>query len=115
MNLQPNPGQFVTASTAEGMLIIHGSPVTLSWVPRDVVNDAYNVGGIVIVGTFDSVDAARAIATERYSASPEEWQVSDVLPFDIGAGIATEVHTPEIVGHKIVRHDTHWKQLTDQL
>ncbi|MDQ1468961.1 MAG: hypothetical protein QOJ99_441 [Bryobacterales bacterium] len=109
MNPQTSPGKYLTASTPEGMLIIHGSPVTLGWVPRDVVNDAYNVGGIVIVGTFDSVDAARAIGAERYSASPEAWQVTDVLPFDIGPGTRTEVHTPEIDGHKIVRHGIRWK------
>ena len=50
------PGRYLTATTEDGMLIIHGSPPTLSWVPRDVVNDALNVGGIVTVGAFDSVN-----------------------------------------------------------
>jgi hypothetical protein len=105
MTSEFKPDQFLTARTSEGMLIIHGSPVTLSWVPRDVVNGAYNVGGIVVVGTFETIEAAKAVAREQHSASSEDWRISDTLPFDA----VTEVHTPEIEGHRIVRHDIHWK------
>ena len=89
------------------MLIIHGSPITLSWVPRDVVNDAFNVGGIVMVGTFDSVEEAKNVAKERHSV--RDWQISDSLPFDIGGDTETEIHTPDIDGHKLVRHGIRWK------
>ncbi len=109
MTFQGNSGQYLTASTGEGMLIIHSSPITLSWVPRDVVNDAYNVGGTVMVGTFDSVDEAKNAAKEQHSVPFEDWQVSDALPFDIGGKTRTEIHTPEIDGHKLVRHGIRWK------
>ncbi len=89
------------------MLIIHGSPITLSWVPRDVVNDAFNVGGIVIVGTFDSVEEAKNAAKEQHSV--RDWQISDSLPFDSGGDTETEIHTPDIDGHKLVRHGIRWK------
>ena len=85
------------------MSIIHGSPVTLSWVPRDVMNDSLNVGGIVTVGTFDSIDAAKKAAKEQHSVAAEDWQVSDNLPFG-GGDTETEIHTPDIDGHKLLRH-----------
>ena len=101
--------QYLTAATDAGLLIIHSSPVTLSWVPRDVVNDAYNVGGSVAVGTFDSLDEAKRAAQEQYSGSIENWQATDVLPFDIGGQAQTEIHTPEIDGHNFARHGIRWK------
>jgi hypothetical protein len=101
--------RYLTATTASGLLIIHSSPVTLSWVPRDVVNDVYNVGGTVTVGTFDSLDEAKQTAREQYSTRPEDWQSSDLLPFESGAGMQTEIHTPEIDGHHLVRHGIRWK------
>ena len=94
---------YLTANTEEGMLIIHGSPITLSWVPRDVVNDSLNVGGIVTVGTFDSVEEAKKAAKEQHSIAVEDWQVSDRLPFD-NRDTETEIHTPDIDGHKLLRH-----------
>lgn len=94
---------YLTANTEDGMLIIHGSPITLSWVPRDVVNDSLNVGGIVTVGTFDSIDAAKKAAKEQHSIAVEDWQVSDSLPFD-RRNAETEIHTPDIDGHKLLRH-----------
>ena len=101
--------QYLTAATEAGLLIIHSSPATLSWVPRDVVNDAYNVGGIVVVGAFESLDEAKRAAQEQYSVSIEDWQATDVLPFDIGGQTQTEIHTPEIDGHNIARHGIRWK------
>jgi hypothetical protein len=101
--------QYLTAATDAGLLIIHSSPATLSWVPRDVVNDAYNVGGIVTVGPFDTLDEAKRAAQEQYSASIENWRATDVLPFDIGGQTQTEVHTPEIDGHNFARHGIRWK------
>src|SRR5438270_4295473 len=101
MNPETSPGQYLTASTADGILIIHSSPPTLSWVPLDIVNHSYNVGGIVVVGTFENVDQAKAVARDQYSASPEAWQLTDILPFDTGTGTETELHTPDIDGHKI--------------
>jgi hypothetical protein len=101
--------QYLTAVTDAGLLIIHSSPATLSWVPRDVVNDAYNVGGIVTVGAFDSQDEAKRAAQEQYSVSIENWQATDVLPFDIGGQTQTEIHTPEIDGHNFARHGIRWK------
>lgn len=103
-----NTGEYLTAITAEGILVIHGSPFTLSWVPHDVINDAYNLGGIVTVGTFDSTDDAKRVAKEQYSAPLEEWRISDRLPFDMKR-TRTEVHTPEIDGHKVIRHGIRWK------
>lgn len=91
------------------MLVIHSSPVTLSWIPRDIVNHVYNPGGTVAVGTFDSVDAAKHAANEQYSAAIDNWQVSDISPFDSSAGIGTENHTPDVDGHHIRRHGIHWK------
>ena len=108
MKSQTNTGECLTATTADGMLVIHGSPITLSWVPRDVVNEAYNFGGIVTVGTFDSTDDAKRVAKEQHSIPFEEWLVTDYLPFEIN-GMRTEVHTPEIDGHKVLRHGTRWK------
>jgi hypothetical protein len=90
------------------MLILHSSPITLSWVPRDVVNDAYNFGGTVTVGTFDSIDDAKRAAKEQYSVPVEDWRVSDLLPSDINH-TRTEIHTPEIDGHKVTRHGIRWK------
>jgi hypothetical protein len=109
MTFQGNPGQYLTATTEDGMLIIHSSPITLSWIPRDVVNNAYNVGGTVMVGTFGSVDEAKNAANEQRSVPLEGWQVSDVLPFDIGGKNQSEIHTPDIDGHKLVRHGIRWK------
>jgi hypothetical protein len=100
-------GRYLTATTEAGLLIIHSLPLTLSWVPRDVVNDAYNVGGTVAVGTFENVEEAKQVARERYSVSVEQWQVSDSLPFDSGDDM--EIHTPEIDGHNLVRHGIRWK------
>lgn len=108
MTSHNNTGECLSAVTAEGMLIIHSSPVTLSWVPRDVINDAYNFGGIVTVGTFESTDDAKRAAEEQYSVAAEEWRVSEVLPFDMNR-THTEIHTPEIDGHKLVRHGIRWK------
>jgi hypothetical protein len=108
MTFHGNPGQYLTASTGDGMLIIHSLPVTLSWVPRDVVNDAYNVGGTVMIGTFDSVEEAKNAAQKEHSVPMEDWQVSDALPFDI-RDTRTETHTPEIDGHKLIRHGIRWK------
>ena len=85
------------------MLVIHGSPVTLSWVPRDVVNDSLNVGGIVTVGTYDSVDDAKTVAKEQHSVAVEDWQISDSPPLGSDAA-ETEIHTPDIDGHKLLRH-----------
>lgn len=101
--------EYLTAATEAGLLIIHGSPPTLSWVPRDVVNDAYNVGGIVTVGAFDSLEEAKRAAQEQHSVSIEDWQATDVLPFDNGGQTQTEIHTPEIDGHNIARHGIRWK------
>ena len=108
MTPQSNPGPYLTASTGEGMLIIHGSPVTLSWVPRDVVNESLNVGGIVTVGTFNSVEEAKKAAKEQHSMAVDDWQVSDNLPFGSG-DTATEIHTPDVDGHKLLRHGIRWK------
>jgi hypothetical protein len=109
MSFQNDLGQYLTATTEAGLLIIHSSPTTLSWVPRDVVNDAYNLGGTITVGTFDSLDEAKLAAREQYSVPIEDWQLGDVLPFDIGGETRTEIHTPEIRGHKLVRHGIRWK------
>jgi hypothetical protein len=103
-----NTGESLTAVTADGLLIIHSSPLTLSWVPRDVVNDAYNFGGIVTVGTFGSIDEAKEAAEERYSVSFQEWRFSDVLPSE-RSRTRSEIHTPEIDGHKVLRHSIRWK------
>ena len=103
-----NAGECLTAATVDGMLIIHSSPVTLSWIPRDVINNAYNFGGTVTVGTFDSTDDAKRAAKEQYSVQVGEWLVSDHLPFE-GNHDRSEIHTPEIDGHKLIRHGIHWK------
>lgn len=102
-----NSGECLTAVTSDGMLVIHSSPFTLSWIPRDVINDAYNFGGVVTVGTFDSIEDAKQAGQERYSVSLERWQVSDYRDVERSRG-RTEVHTPEIDGHKIGRHDIRW-------
>ena len=104
MTSHSNTGECLTAVTADGMLMIHSSPITLSWLPRDVINDAYNYGGIVTVGTFDSVDDAKDAAKQRYSVSFEEWRVSDEIN-----SRRSEIHTPEIDGHKLLRHGIRWK------
>jgi hypothetical protein len=109
MSFHNNLGRYLTAATESGLLIIHSSPTTLSWVPRDVVNDAYNVGGTVTVGTFESPEEARQAAGEQYSVPIEAWQLGDVLPFDIGGKTRTEIHTPEIDGHHLLRHGIRWK------
>lgn len=108
MTSQNGPVSYLTASTAEGILIIHSLPITLSWVPLDDVNDAYNVGATVTIGSFDSVDDAKHTAREQHSVPLEDWRASDLLPFD-AAGIRTEIHTPEIDGHTVIRHGIHWK------
>lgn len=109
MSIHSDVGRYLLSANEAGLLIIHSSPITLSWVPRDVVNDAYNAGGIVTVGTFDSMDEAKRAASEQYSAAIEDWQASDVLPFDTGGQSQTEIHTPDIDGHNFVRHGIRWK------
>jgi hypothetical protein len=104
MTPQSNLGPYLTATVKEGILIIHGSPITLSWVPRDVVNESLNVGGIVTVGAFDSVEKAKKAAKEQHSVAVEDWQISDSLPFDISGDTETEIHTPDIDGHKLLHH-----------
>jgi hypothetical protein len=37
------------------------------------VNDALNVGGIVTVGTIDSVEQAKNAARDQYSVPLEDW------------------------------------------
>jgi hypothetical protein len=101
------PLDFV-ATTADGLLFIHGLPPTLSWVPRDAENGAYNAGGIITVGTLGSVDEAKDAARERYGMALDGWRISDVSPLD-SLGAQTENHVPEIEGHKLMRHDIHWK------
>jgi len=100
--------RYLTATTESGMLIIHSLPITLSWVPRDIINDALNAGGIVTVGTFETVDEAKSAAAQQYPVVSEQWQASDALPFDIGES-ETEIHTPDIDGHNFVRHGIRWK------
>jgi hypothetical protein len=102
-----NTDECLTAVTGDGMLMIHSSPITLSWVPRDVINNAYNYGGIVTVGTFDSIEDARHAAKERYSVSFQEW-CGNVLPSEMSR-TRTEIHTPDIHGHKALRHGIRWK------
>jgi hypothetical protein len=109
MSSPTDGGPFLTATTESGVLIIHPSPITLSWIPLDVVNKAYNVGGTVTVGTFDSLDEAKRVASEQYSVAVDNWQVTDVLPFDSGDGTKTENHTPDIDGHNFIRHGIRWK------
>jgi hypothetical protein len=101
-------GEYLIATTADGVAIIHGSPVTLSWVPRDIINNVYNFAGTVTVDSFDSTDDAKRVARERYSVPFEEWRSSDRLPFETNH-IGTEVHTPEVDGHKVIRHGARWK------
>lgn len=109
MSIHSDQGRYLISVTEAGLLIIHSSPATLSWIPRDLLNDAYNVGGIVTVGTFDNIDEAKRAAKDQYSAGIEDWQMSDVLPFDMGGETQTETHTPDIDGHNFVRHGIHWK------
>ena len=101
--------EFLTANIAGGLLIIHGLPATLSFVPLDALNDAYNVGGTVTVGVFDCVDQACRAATQQYPVSPEQWEWSAALPFAHESGMRTEVHVPQVEGHKILRHGHRWK------
>ena len=101
--------EFFTAYIAGGLLIIHGLPATLSFVPRDTQNNAYNVGGTVTVGVFDDVDQAIQAAAQQYPVSPEQWGWSAALPFEFESGMRTEVHVPEVDGHKILRHGHPWK------
>jgi hypothetical protein len=109
MSSQAHEGRYLTAITEPGIVIIHASSITLSWVPRDVVNDAYNLGGMVTVGTFDTVDEAKEAATEKYSIGPDSWEVCDSLPFDSDPQTGTEDHVPEIDGHHVIRHGIRWK------
>ena len=102
-------GQYLTATTESGMLIIHSLPITLSWVPRDVLNNAYNVGGTVTVGTFEGLDEAKHAASEQYSVLPSSWEARDVLPFESGNRTKTQNHSPEIDGHNFIRHGIRWK------
>ena len=108
MRDQSSTGEFLTATTPDGMLIIHNLPITLSWVPRDVVNNVYNFGGIVTIGTFDSTEDAKRVAKEQHSVPFEEWRVVDYVEFERNLS-RVEVHTPDIDGHKLVRHNTRWK------
>lgn len=108
MTSHNNTAESLTAVTSDGILIIHGSPVTLSWIPRDVIQDAYNFGGIVTVGTFDSIEAAKQAGKERNSVSFEEWRPGDDVEFERDLG-RVEVHTPEIDGHNLIRHNIRWK------
>jgi hypothetical protein len=109
MSLSTEAGRYLVATTESGMLIIHSLPITLSWIPRDIVNNLYNVGGTVTVGTFASLDEAKHAANERYSVLADSWRVHDALPFDSGARIDAENHTPEIDGHNFIRHGIRWK------
>ena len=86
------------------MLIIHSVPVTLTWIPRDVTNEAFNLGGMLSVGTFETVEGAKQLAAEQYSVPVDGWSVSTTLPVDLSDGNATETHTLEIDGHRILRH-----------
>jgi hypothetical protein len=108
MRSDRNTDEYLTATTADGMLIIHSLPITLSWVPRDSLNDVYNFGGIVTVGTFDSTDDAKRVAEEQHSVPVGEWRVGDYVEFERNLGRA-EVHTPEIKGHKLIGHDIRWE------
>lgn len=103
------PGPYLTATTGDGLLIIHGSPLTLTWVPWDVVNEALNVGGIVTVGTFDSVEQAKNAARDQYSVPLEYWRANYSLSFEVGGRTETEIHTPDIDGHRLLRHGIRWK------
>lgn len=76
MSFQMAGGPYLIAVTEAGLLIIHSSPITLSWAPRDVVNDVYNVGGTVTVGTFDSLDEAKQAARDQYPLTFEGWQAN---------------------------------------
>src|SRR5947209_1642471 len=78
MSFPNEDAQYLTATAESGMLVIHSVPTTLSWIPLDVVNRVYNVGGTVTVGTFESVDAAKQAAAERYAVCIGSWQITDV-------------------------------------
>ena len=109
MSFPNEDAQYLTATAESGMLVIHSVPTTLSWIPLDVVNRVYNVGGTVTVGTFESVDAAKQAAAERYAVCIGSWQITGVLPLDSSDLNKTENHTPEIDGHSLLRHGIRWK------
>ncbi len=93
--------RYLLSRSANGLLTIYspGPPaasVVLSFIPRDS-NGALNVGGLVSIGSFDGVDAAKAAAGERYSVSADSWTASD-QPF---GKEETEDHVPNVEGHHI--------------
>jgi hypothetical protein len=108
MTPQIDPKPYLIATAESGTLVIDSSLISVSWVPWDIVNKAYNIAGTVAVGTFETIDEAKRAAQERYTISPEDWKPADRLPFEDG-GVKTEIHTPEIDGHNILKHGTRWK------
>jgi hypothetical protein len=108
MTFRNNTGECITAITSDGMLVIHSSPITLAGFLATLL--------MMPIISAESLQLARSIlskmqnkrAKQGYSALFEEWRVGDYLKFERNLGRA-EVHTPEIDGHKVIRHDIRWK------
>src|SRR5437879_11393279 len=84
-----------------GLLIIYvpraaEEPLVLNFTPRDV-NGKLNVDGMIPMGSFNDIDAAKQAASNRYPVSPDSWEVSP-SPF---GNEKLEEHAPSVEGHRL--------------
>ena len=93
--------RYLVSHFSAGLLIIYcpdasGGQLILNFTPRDV-NGKLNVDGIIPMGSFDDLEAAKREASNRYSVPPDSWEASD-SPF---GKEKIEEHAPGVEGHRV--------------
>src|SRR4051794_15516327 len=98
--------RYLVSDLPAGLIIIYipqsaAEPLVVNFTPRDV-NGKLNVDGMIPIGSFNDVDAAKEAASTRYPVSPDSWEESD-SPF---GEEKIEEHAPVVEGHRLrSRHD----------
>jgi hypothetical protein len=93
--------RYLVSHLPVGLLIIYipqvaGGPLVLNFTPRDV-NGKLNVDGMIPMGSFNDIEAAKQAASNRYPVSPDSWEVSH-SPF---GNEKLEEHAPIVEGHRL--------------
>jgi hypothetical protein len=93
--------RYLVSHLSAGLISIYvpdaaQGPLVLNFTPRDV-NGKLNVDGMIPMGSFNDIEAAKVAASKRYPVSPDSWEVSH-SPF---GNEKIEEHAPIVEGHRL--------------